>query len=122
MADTTDDGGHQDQEQKKLGNGDGTLEHEMESADMEEFSRLLAKVSTDVLWNVLMTQQQRIFATALWQAANYGGRPKPQDLKHMEKKRVYAEWVLRINHQEQWKKAKKQGKLVEPQSTEHGSC
>lgn len=122
MAKTADTGRDQDQEQEKLGNGDGTLEHEMESTDMEEFSRLLAKVSTDVLWNVLMTHQQRIFATALWQAANYGGRPKPQDLKHMEKKRVYAEWVLRIDHQEQWEKAKKQGKLVESQSTEHGSC
>ena len=111
MAESADAGRNQDQEQDKLGNCDGTLEHGIEDSDMEEFSCLLAKVSTDVLWNVLMTHQQRIFATALWQACNYGGRPKPQDLVHMEKKRVYAEWVLRIDHQEQREKAKKQAKL-----------
>lgn len=110
MLDTNSSQRSQDQDQEQLGIRHGLL-HKEDCTSMDEFSLLLSKVSTDVLWKTLMTQQQRLMATALWQACNYGGRPKPGDLQHMEKKRDYAEWVLRIDHRQQVEKAKKQGKL-----------
>ena len=110
MLHTNNSQGPQDQDQEQLGIRHGLL-HKEDGTSMDEFSLLLSKVSTDVLWKTLMTQQQRLMATALWQACNYGGRPKPGDLRHMEKKRDYAEWVLRIDHRQQVEKAKKQGKL-----------
>jgi len=97
-------------DQQEFSDGKGAF-HGGSCPDMDEFSQLLAKVSTDVLWKVLMTQQQRTLATALWEACNYGGKPKPGDFKNMEKKRDYAEWVLRIDHRQQWNKAGKIAKL-----------
>jgi len=110
MLDPDDAKRTEDNDQQKLGNGNRSF-HVDECTDMDEFSELLAKVSTDVLWKVLMTSQQRMMAKALWEACNYGGRPKPGDLKHMEKKREYAEWVLRIDHRQQWNKVQKTVKL-----------
>ena len=110
MLDTDDAKGAEDHDQQQLCNGNGAL-HVDACTDMDEFSQLLSKVSTDVLWKVLMTSQQRMMATALWEACNYGGRPKPGDLQYMEKKREYAEWVLRIDHRQQWNKAQKTVKL-----------
>ena len=110
MLDPDDAKGAENQDQQKLCNGDRSF-HVDECTDMDEFSQLLSKVSTDVLWKVLMTSQQRLMAKALWEACNYGGRPKPGDLKHMEKKREYAEWVLKINHRQQWNKPQKTVKL-----------
>jgi hypothetical protein len=110
MLDPDDAKGAENQDQQKLCNGDGSF-HVDACTDMNEFSELLSKVSTDVLWKVLMTSQQRLIAKALWEACNYGGRPKPGDLKHMEKKREYAEWVLKIDHRQQWNKPQKTVKL-----------
>jgi len=110
MLDPDDAKGAENQDQQKLCNGDRAF-HVGECTDMDEFSELLSKVSTDVLWKVLMTSQQRLIAKALWEACNYGGRPKPGDLKHMEKKRDYAEWVLKIDHRQQWNKPQKTVKL-----------
>ena len=110
MLNADDAKGAKDQDQQKLGNGDRSF-HVDECTDMDEFSQLLSKVSTDVLWKVLMTAQQRMLATALWEACNYGGKPKPGDFQYMEKKRDYAEWVLKIDHRQQWNKDKKPVKL-----------
>ena len=92
----------EDQNQQKFCNSDGSF-HACNCTDMEEFNNLLSKVSTKVLWSVLMTQQERQMATALWEACNYGGRPKPENFAEMLPKRNYAEWVLRVRHCEQWK-------------------
>ena len=100
----------QDQDQKQLCVSEGAV-HGSYSPYKEEFSELLAKVSTKVLKSELMTQQQRILARALWEACNYGGRPTPGDLKHVEPERMYCEWVLKIDHEQQWKKARKRVKL-----------
>ena len=110
MLDANDAKGAEDDDQQKFRDCNWPC-HVDACTDMDEFSELLSKVSTDVLWKVLMTAQQRMLATALWEACNYGGKPKPGDLKHMEKKRVYAEWVLRIDHRQQWNKAQKTVKL-----------
>jgi len=111
MLDPDDAKGAENQDQQKFCNSKGTRFHVDKCTDMDEFSELLSKVSTDVLWKVLMTSQQRLMAKALWEACNYGGRPKPGDLKHMEKKREYAEWVLKIDHRQQWNKPQKTVKL-----------
>ena len=102
--------GSKDQNEQEFCNSDRSF-HGEACTDMDEFNQLLSKVSTDVLWKILMTSQQRMMATALWEACNYGGRPKPGDLQYMEKKRDYAEWVLRIDHRQQWNKAQKTAKL-----------
>jgi hypothetical protein len=110
MLDPDDAKGAEDQDQQEFCNCDRTL-HVDACTDMDEFSQLLSKVSTDVLWKVLMTYQQRLIAKALWEACNYGGRPKPGDFKHMGKKREYAEWVLKMDHRQQWNKSQKPVKL-----------
>ena len=73
---------------------------------MDKFNQLLAMVSTEVLWKILMTAQQRMLATALWEACNYGGKPLPGNFRDMEDKRMYYEWVLRMEHRKQWKNSK----------------
>jgi hypothetical protein len=102
--------GSQGQDQEQLSPSDCAF-HKSFSPFKEEFSELLSKVSTKVLRSELMTYQQRMIARALWQACNYGGRPTPGDLKNMEPERKYCEWVLQIDHEQQWKKAQKSVKL-----------
>ena len=70
--------------------------------DSEEFSKLLKSLPEELLFGELSTYQQRLFAQALWEACNYGGKPKPGNFKDMEPKRDYLEWVLRIDHEQQW--------------------
>ena len=68
----------------------------------EEFSKLLKSLPEELLFGELSTYQQRLFAQALWEACNYGGKPKPGNFKDMEPKRNYLEWVLRMDHEQQW--------------------
>ena len=110
MLESNDAEGSQDQDQAQLSPSDRPF-HGSFSPFKEEFSELLSKVSTKVLRSELMTHQQRMIARALWQACNYGGRPKPGDLKNMEPERKYCEWVLQIDHEQQWKNAQKSVKL-----------
>jgi hypothetical protein len=105
MLNTDNSEGNKDQDQQKFGNSDGSF-HECTCTDMDEFNNLLSKVSTKVLWTVLMTQQERQLATAWWEACNYGGKPKPGNFSEMEPKRNYMELVLRIQHCKQWKSHK----------------
>lgn len=109
MLDSNNAERSQDQDQEQFGVGKAFLHDACD--DMEDFNLLVARVPFKTLWRDLMTQQQRNTATALWEACNYGGRPKPGDLKNMEDKRVYAEWVLRIDHRQQCNKAKKRARL-----------
>jgi hypothetical protein len=102
----------QNQDQKQLGNSDVAL-HEDIIPYKTEFSALLAKMSIKTM-EMLMTQQQKQMATALWEACNYGGRPKPENMRDMEPIRLYYEWVLQIEHSKQWKIAQKSGKLRTP--------
>lgn len=113
LLDPNDTDRSQDQDEDKFGPGQRLFEHGdfNEEADMKEFSELLSRVSTKVLWKELMTHQQRMLATAFWEACNYGGKPKPGDFKNVEDKRVYGEWVLMIDHARQVEEAKKRGKL-----------
>lgn len=97
----------QDEDQDEFCNSQGAFHDEEWCTDMKEFSELIARVPFKVLWMELMTNQQRLLATALWEACNYGGKPTPGDLKYMEKKQDYAAWVLRMDHRQQYAKAKK---------------
>lgn len=67
----------------------------------EDFKELLKAMSTKTMLSLMSTQQKN-FAKSLWEACNYGGRPKPGDLKHMEPIRDYYELVLMMDHQRQW--------------------
>jgi hypothetical protein len=81
-----------------------------------------------------MTQQQRLFAEAMWEAQNYGGSESKcvkrlQELygsqwrsmtklsDHMEPVRTYYELVLMLDHERQWAEASKNVKLHEQQGT-----
>jgi len=56
----------------------------------------------ELLFGELSTVQERRFAQILWEASNYGGKPKPGNFKDIEPKRNYLEWVLRMEHEKQW--------------------
>jgi hypothetical protein len=112
MLDTDDSKGAQNQDQKQLGDSDVAL-HGDNSLYKTEFSALLAKMSIKTM-EMLLTQQQKQLAVALWEACNYGGRPKPENMRDMEPIRLYYEWVLRMENTKQWKIAQKSGKLHTP--------
>ena len=88
-----------DDDQDQLSVGDGAF-HEY-SPFTEDFNELLKAMSTKTMLSLMSTQQKN-FAKSLWEACNYGGRPKPGDLKHMEPIRDYYELVLMMDHQRQW--------------------
>jgi hypothetical protein len=112
MLDADDSKGTQNQDQQKLGVCNFAL-HGDNSLYKTEFSALLAKMSIKTM-EMLLTQQQKQMAVALWEACNYGGRPKPENMRDMEPLRLYYEWVLRMEHTKQWKIAQKSGKLRTP--------
>lgn len=67
----------------------------------EDFKDLLKAMSTKTMLSLMSTQQKN-FANSLWEASNFGGRPKPGDYKELEPKRDYYELVLMMDHQRQW--------------------
>lgn len=119
--------GAKDQNQEELGISDRSL-HDEKYPFIEEFSEFLSSVPTSALKYTLMTYQQRLLATALWEASNYGGSkekcikhltelygPKWRTVTkiedHMEEDRVYCEYVLILEHMRQWDKREKLAKL-----------
>ena len=99
----------QDQDQKEFRNSNRSA-HDEDSPVWEHFNELLALMSTKTMVSLLTTQQKNL-ALALWEACNYGGKPLPGNLRDMEDKRMYYEWVLRMEHRKQWKNSKKFAKL-----------
>ena len=67
----------------------------------EDFKDLLKAMSTKTMLSLMSTQQKNL-ANSLWEASNFGGRPKPGNLKYLEPKRDYYELVLMMDHQRQW--------------------
>lgn len=82
-----------------------------------------------------MTRQQRLMAEAIWAAKNYGGSEAncakhlkeiygPRWYKvtsiqeHMEPVRTYYEYVLILEHQNQWNKRQELAKLIESKAVE----
>lgn len=95
LKSTDEQGNDKDQ----LSVGDGAF-HEY-SPFTEDFNELLKAMSTKTMLSLMSTQQKN-FAKSLWEASNFGGRPKPGDLKYLEPKRDYYELVLMMDHQRQW--------------------
>ena len=112
MLDTDDSKGADNQDQEQLGDSNVAL-HGDNIPYRTEFSALLAKMSIKTM-EMLLTQQQKQLAVALWEACNYGGRPKPENMRDMEPVRFYYEWVLKMENTKQWKIAQKSGKLHTP--------
>ena len=81
---------------KQLSPSDSSTHHKKCAPDSEEFSKLLKSLPEELLFGELSTPGQRQFAQALWEASNYGVKPKPGNFKDLEPKRDYLEWVLRI--------------------------
>lgn len=98
--------GHQLESTDEQGNGKDELSvgdgafHEY-SPFTEDFNELLKAMSTKTMLSLMSTQQKN-FAKSLWEASNFGGRPKPGDMKYLEPKRDYYELVLMMDHQRQW--------------------
>lgn len=78
---------------------------------MEEFSELLSRVSTHVLWDRLMTQPQRTQTRVRWRADNPKPAVQPGDNEELIELRPYMEQIIKEDHERQWKRAQKQGKL-----------
>ena len=105
------------QNQEQLSIGDRAT-HDKKYPFLSEFSDLISELSIERLLE-LMTQQQKMFAKAIWEAENYGGSeekcekrlreihgPKWYQItsikENMEDIRGYYEYVLRIDHKKQW--------------------
>ena len=99
--------GNNNENKKQLSPSDSSPHHKKCAPDSEEFSKLLKSLPEELLFGELSTPGQRQFAQALWEASNYGGKPKPGNFKDMEPKRDYLEWVLRMDHEKQWCEALK---------------
>ena len=106
---TINDTREDDNNKNQLSPSNRSFHRERSAPDMEEFSKLLKSVPENILFNELATGQQRQFAQSLWEACNYGGKPKPGNFKDMEPKREYLEWVLRMDHEKQWCEFLKKG-------------
>lgn len=78
---------------------------------MDEFSELLARVSTFVLWHHLMTQPQRVQTRVLWRNDNPKPAVQPAEPDELDQLRPHMEALLKEDHLKQWKRAAKQGKL-----------
>ena len=116
-----------EQDQKQFSVSDGTT-HGEKYPFIEEFSEFLSSVSTSALKFKLMTYQQRLFAKSLWEAENYGGsiskctqhlqeiygyqwRKLTNIEDHFADEREYCEYVLLLDHMQQWDKREKLAKL-----------
>lgn len=114
--------GTEDENQQKLCISDGTA-HDLKHPFIQEFSELLSRVPLNTLLYTLMTYQQRLLAKAIWESENYGGSESKciESLKdiygyrwqqvtklsdHMKPFRDYCEYVLILDHQQQWNKQK----------------
>lgn len=96
QLETADD--HQDNQQEfSVSNG---ATHSC-SPFTEDFKDLLEAMSTKTMLSLMSTQQKN-FAKSLWEASNFGGKPKPGDFNQLEDKRGYYELVLMMDHQRQW--------------------
>jgi hypothetical protein len=91
----------------QLSPGNRSLEHRNKSPYIEDLSKLLKTVPDKILFWELATRQQRILARSLWEACNYKGQPKPGQFQDMEPEREYLEWVIRMDHDRQWREAQK---------------
>lgn len=100
----------QQEDQDQLSPSDGSF-HGV-CTDMEEFSELLSRVSTKVLWFQLMTQPQRTQARHLWCQDNPDATPEPQEPDGIEAFREYSERLIKEEHVHQWETAFKQGKIL----------
>jgi hypothetical protein len=85
------------QDEFSVGNGSA----HQHSPFTEDFKELLKAMSTKTMLSLMSTQQKN-FANSLWEASNFGGRPKPGEMKYVEPKRDYYELVLMMDHQRQW--------------------
>jgi hypothetical protein len=105
---TTPDASRKKKENKdQLSPGNRSLEHRNKSPYIEDLSKLLKTVPDKILFWELATRQQRILARSLWEACNYKGQPKPGQFQDMEPEREYLEWVIRMDHDRQWREAQK---------------
>lgn len=109
LLSTSSASGNQDDGKDQLSPGDRSL-HGV-CLDMEEFSGLLARVSTYVLWHHLMTQPQRVQTRSLWRADNPKPSVQPAEPSELDKLRPYMDQLIKEDHVKQWKRAQKQGKL-----------
>tara|TARA_R100000152_G_C6760843_1_gene184915 strand:- start:1124 stop:1525 length:402 start_codon:yes stop_codon:yes gene_type:complete len=119
MLDSNPPGRQQSQNQDQLGVSDWTT-HDKKYPFLQEFSDLISKLSRPELID-LLTYQQKLFAKSLWEAENYGGSEEKCEKRlkelygnkwyevvdfddHMTDIREYYEYVLRLDHRQQWNK------------------
>ena len=104
---TPDTNREEEQNKDQLSPSNRSFEHCDKSPYMEDLSKLLKTVPDKILFQELATRQQRILARSLWEACNYKGQPKPGQFQDMEPEREYLEWVIRMDHDRQWRQTQK---------------
>lgn len=111
MLDPSESKREQQDNKKQFGPGDGTFGHGV-CTDMDEFSELLSRVSTMVLWFQLMREDQRKQCRLRWRIVNLMSTKLPKEPEELELLRPYALKVVKEDHVAQWEKAARDGKLV----------
>tara|TARA_R100000008_G_scaffold38071_1_gene21694 strand:- start:2225 stop:2632 length:408 start_codon:yes stop_codon:yes gene_type:complete len=118
--------GEKNQNQQQLSISNGTA-HDEKYPFLKEFSDLIAELSRKEL-EELLTYQQKMFAKAIWEAENYGGsiekcKKRLKEIhgakwyqitslkEHMAPLRDYQEYVLRLDHVQQWDKYRNSAKI-----------
>lgn len=132
MANSNPSSGCKDDQENELCVCDAP-EHGDKYPYLQEFSDFLASLSTKSLF-YLSTHRQRNLAKAFWEAENYGGSrekcrshlkeiygadwPKLTRLEdHFTEERKYLEYVLTLEHMQQWDKYRKTAKLQANKTT-----
>jgi hypothetical protein len=127
MLNTNNTNGQKCENQEQLSISNRST-HDKQYPFLKEFNQLIAQVSIDDLENNLLTHTQKNFAKAIWEAENYGGsrtkcEKRLKELhgpkwylvtsidEHMADIREYYEYVLQIDHRQQWNKYKNSAKL-----------
>mgnify|MGYP003150353596 CR=1 FL=1 len=127
MLNPNDTNGEKRQNEEQLSISDGST-HDNKYPFLTEFSDLISNLSIKEL-KPLLTHQQRMFATALWEAENYGGsiekcKKRLKELHgpnwhhvvsikdHMADICEYYRLVLLIDHKIQWDKYKNSAKIT----------
>jgi len=125
------------QNQNQFSVSDGATHNNEQYPFLREFSDLITRLSRKEL-EPLLSHQQKLFATAIWEAENYGGSTKKfrdrltelygphfkqilssEELReHMTPIEDYYRYILRLDHRRQWDNQKKSAKLASSKDSE----
>ena len=101
MLSTHNAEGQDDQNQEELGVCNRSS-HKNQYPFLNEFSELISTMSIKTLKNDLLTEQQQMLATTLWEATRSKRECDPTFEPKIKKLRDFYEKILIVDHKKQW--------------------